>query len=461
MDHFPAGWARLQASAATCMPCLSAEMLRRVFGWKISPPANAETQVITLFQRRLQYPLACQTAKPQASLAMEHVIWRLVRSFMGVPPILRVVTFGHDAMGTDPWSTLVRIWYVGMGRACHILEGHTDVILAAALHGDMVITGSYDRTARVWAASDGSLRCVLQSDSAVCAVAADDGFIVTGCLDGAASVWHVAGPSSVAAWRMCADRGGCSILAWPQQPVHRLEGHTGAVVAVVVHRFVVVTGSTDATVRVWAAASGLLLQVLRGHISRVVAVAAHSDVILTGSVDGTGRLWDAASGACRHILAGGRTHKAVGEDGCDASKGGGVKAGAQGVGTTRPAPIPSSYSCWRALQQLQRWRRGGRVPVVAVAVRGGIAATGSARGVVQVWDSCTGALLHILQPSPRDLGSWAELVISTDATMVVACWKSGEVTMWGTKRGELQHLVMGGFATPICSARNQAVAFAM
>ena len=68
----------------------------------------------------------------------------------------------------------------------------------------------------------------------------------------------------------------------------------------------IVSGSDDNTVRVWDAASGAELLVLRGHESPIDAAAFSPDGarILSESGDGTVRVWDAASGAELLVLRG-------------------------------------------------------------------------------------------------------------------------------------------------------------
>ena len=83
-------------------------------------------------------------------------------------------------------------------------------------------------------------------------------------------------------------------------------GHTGAVNAVAVGqldgRTVVVSGSDDRTVRVWDAATGApLADPFTGHTGEVTAVAVGQldgrTVVVSGSGDQTVRVWDAATGA--------------------------------------------------------------------------------------------------------------------------------------------------------------------
>jgi WD40 repeat protein len=66
----------------------------------------------------------------------------------------------------------------------------------------------------------------------------------------------------------------------------------------------IVSGSSDSTVRVCDAATGAERRVLRGHSYSVNAVVFSPDgrLIVSGSSDETVRVWDAATGAERHVL---------------------------------------------------------------------------------------------------------------------------------------------------------------
>ena len=88
----------------------------------------------------------------------------------------------------------------------------------------------------------------------------------------------------------------------------RLTGHTGSVETVAIGRIgdrdVIVSGSSDSTVRVWDAATGRPRgEPLTGHTGGVETVAigriGDRDVIVSGSWDRTVRVWDAVTGRRR------------------------------------------------------------------------------------------------------------------------------------------------------------------
>jgi WD40 repeat protein len=87
-----------------------------------------------------------------------------------------------------------------------------------------------------------------------------------------------------------------------------LEGHSFSVFSVAFSPDdrQVVSGSDDKTTRLWDTATGALLQTLKGHSGWVSLVAFSLDgkQVVSGSGDKTVRLWDAVTGALLQILEG-------------------------------------------------------------------------------------------------------------------------------------------------------------
>jgi hypothetical protein len=153
--------------------------------------------------------------------------------------------------------------------------------VAVTLDGTRIVTGSADRTARVWDASTGAeLRRLIGHGGSIWSVGVtpDGSRVVTGSSDSTTRVWDAS--------------NGAELL--------QLKDHRGNVysVAVTPDGSRIVTGGADNTARVWETGTGAELLQLKGHRAPVRSVAVTPDGarIVTGSFDGTARVWDASTG---------------------------------------------------------------------------------------------------------------------------------------------------------------------
>ena len=191
-----------------------------------------------------------------------------------------------------------RIWEIASGRVLRILQGHEERVTSATFGPDhrTVATGALDGTVRLWDAVTGRQVRVLDTGergdtlapkgSYSVAFSPDGRLLATGLWDGSILLWNVA----------------------TARRVHRLEGHQDRILDLAFSRDGRVLGSAsaDATARLWSVASGRTLSVLEGHANQVISVALDPDgnTVATGSQDGTARLWDARSGRELTVLAG-------------------------------------------------------------------------------------------------------------------------------------------------------------
>jgi WD40 repeat protein len=143
--------------------------------------------------------------------------------------------------------------------------------------GNLLATGSYDRTARLWNVGTGKLLHVLEHHGYVLDESfSDDGSsLVTAASDGGGYVWDVA-------------NGQRELL---------LVGATGPATAAAFSPdgSEIALGSTDWLARLYYSEDGRLLAPLAGHGAAVTTVGFDSSgrTLVTGGADGTVRLWDA------------------------------------------------------------------------------------------------------------------------------------------------------------------------
>jgi WD40 repeat protein len=222
----------------------------------------------------------------------------------------------------------VRIWDAATGQERGCLVGHEEPVNSVAvLPNRHIVSGSADRTVRVWNPATGKdVKCLTRHTAAVNAVAVLlDGRIVSGAADATVHVWnsesgaemqcatrHTAAVNAVAVLaeeRIVSGSADKTIRVWNAatgEEVLCLEGHSGPVNSVAVLRDGrIVSGSADQTVRIWNTSIPAEVLCLTGHTSFVNSVAVLPDeCIASGSADKTVRVWDATTGEQLLLLAG-------------------------------------------------------------------------------------------------------------------------------------------------------------
>ena len=199
--------------------------------------------------------------------------------------------------------------------------------------GSRVVTGSWDRSAKIWDAATGKVLLKLDGVhegyiNSAC-FSPDGKSVLTASDDGTARLWNVAdgkptepvfrphegrirqavfSPDGKLVLTVGNDKTAKIVDAATGNVLHSLEGHAWAVRsgAFSPDGRLVITGSEDNTAIVWDAASGKRVQALAGHTGAITSVALSPDGAraLTGSEDNAAKLWDAATGKEILTLAG-------------------------------------------------------------------------------------------------------------------------------------------------------------
>lgn len=178
---------------------------------------------------------------------------------------------------------------------CTLLGHSMDVrcLSVATLPDECIVSGSRDRTAKLWSPLDtpqgfvevSCFRGHTNFVSCVCVLPPDEihptGLILTGSN----------------------DKSICAFTLESPDPVYRLIGHANTVCALAAGKFgTVISGSWDCTAKVWIKQKCVLT--LQGHDASVwsVAIISQQGITLTGSADKTIKMWKA--GDCKHTFQG-------------------------------------------------------------------------------------------------------------------------------------------------------------
>ncbi|KAL6709374.1 hypothetical protein ACN47E_001781 [Coniothyrium glycines] len=243
-----------------------------------------------------------------------------------------------------------RRWKAGTPAAIY-LNGHTDSVYCCQFDETKAITGSRDRTIRVWDLK--TYKClkvyggpnhrpvantpppmderperVLSNqsmngtpagnkiyhvpadyhDASILCLQYDHEIMVTGSSDYTCIVWDITGDEFV--------------------PMYRLRGHEAGVLDVCLDDRFIISCSKDAMIKVWDRKTGQCIRTLKGHRGPVNAVQLRGNFLVSASGDGVAKLWNLETGAsikdfpsedrglaavefsddAKYVLAGGNDH---------------------------------------------------------------------------------------------------------------------------------------------------------
>lgn len=191
---------------------------------------------------------------------------------------------------TRPWKDVYKDRFkVGTnwkyGRcSIRILKGHSNGVMSLQLCDNVLATGSYDSTIKIWDLDTGTeLRTLTGHTMGVRCLQFDDNKLISGSLDKTLKVWN---------WRT----GEC---------IATYQGHSGGIVALHFDSNILVSGSVDHTARVWNFQDRSVCT-LRGHNDWVnsVKIDTASRTIFTASDDCSVKLWDLDTKKCIHTFEG-------------------------------------------------------------------------------------------------------------------------------------------------------------
>src|SRR6266567_3080347 len=213
---------------------------------------------------------------------------------------LRSAVFSPDGthiIATTSRGNTARLWNLESGNSAVLqgnfrdLQGHSGAIGGAAFSrdGQLVVTASDDKTARIWDAQTGRQVAVLGDHGGAMNSAAfspDGRYIVTASDDRTARLWDAGTGKPAAVFKGHLD------MVW--SAAFSPDGSR------------ILTTSSDGTARLWSVKIGEASVILDGHASRVEGAAFAPDGrrVVTASDDSTARIWDARTGNHTAILKG-------------------------------------------------------------------------------------------------------------------------------------------------------------
>ncbi|XP_042222075.1 WD repeat-containing protein 86-like [Homarus americanus] len=182
------------------------------------------------------------------------------------------------------------------------LEGHTGYVTTVHVFDTIIITGSSDKTIRKWDMTTCECDFIYSGHTAeVMQVICTGDYIISSAKDKTAKIWIF-------------DTDDLEEGEEEKACIRTFKGHLKTVHPLIYipsdpekgEEELVITGSTDHTARLWSIDSGSCLQVYKGHTGSIMTMATDLDarILFTGSTDSTIRSWDIRSSRLLKIFSG-------------------------------------------------------------------------------------------------------------------------------------------------------------
>ena len=347
-------------------------------------PSDPSIEAIQVLQNNI-------LAQPISSMTHERILWSVAFS-----PDGKFVVSGSG-------DRTARVWEAATGKEIARIT-HDRIVRSVAFspNGTYVVSGSDDGSARVWEASTGNEIARMTHDGNVNAVvfSPDGRYVVSGSDDGTARVWEASTGKEIA---LMTHDGTVNTVAWSPDGQY------------------VISGSSDSSIKVWDAATSQEIAHM-SHDGKVnfIAISPNGKYIVSGSDDFTARVWELATGneIARTSYDDIVNSVAFSPDSRFVVSGSG----------------DHFVEVWEATtgKQVSRMIHDSNVSVVTFSSDGKYVVSGSRDGTARVWEASTG---HEVVRMTHD-NRVNSLAISADGKLIVTGSEDNVARVWVATLGK-------------------------
>ncbi|KAG6125694.1 E3 ubiquitin ligase complex SCF subunit scon-2 [Claviceps aff. purpurea] len=175
-----------------------------------------------------------------------------IKTFKGHENGVTCLQFDHNILATGSYDTTIKIWDIETGEVIRTLRGHTSTVRTLQFDDSKLISGSFDKTIKIWNWQTGECLSTLQCHTdGVLSVHFDGCTLASGSIDRTVK-----------------------IFSFKNKQTFSLRGHTDWVnhVRIDSSSRTVFSASDDMTVKLWDLDSKQCIRTFRGHVGQVQQV---------------------------------------------------------------------------------------------------------------------------------------------------------------------------------------------
>jgi WD40 repeat protein len=384
------------------------------------------------------------------------------------------------ASGSD--DKTIKLWRISDGSEIQTFSGHGNLWVYSVVFspdGQMIASGSDDKKIKLWRVSDGSeIRTLSGHSNSVLSIAfsPDGEVIASGSSDSTIKLWRISDGSEI----------------------RTLSGHSNSVrsVAISPDGQMIASGSSDNTIKYWRVSDGTEIRTLSGHGNywvRSVVFSPDGQMIASGSSDNSIKIWRVSDGSEIRTLRGhndvvfGVAFSPDGQMIASGSKDNTIKFWQVSDGSEiRTLSGHNDYVFGLAFSpdglmivsgsssnSIKLWRvsdgseirtlsgHSSSVTSVAISPDGQMIASGSSDNTIKLWRVSDGSEIRTLFGHNSSVTS---LAISPDGQMITSVSTDGNILFWRLSDGTFNRAISGhsnGVHSLAISPDGQMIAFGL
>lgn len=210
----------------------------------------------------------------RSKIGNNHLMWRKIYMLNNLPPHKVKQEDGY-LEGYKRFYRMRRCWIKGQNENKKVFMTNQTDITHIQCNDHFIVTSSDDQTIKIFD-TDGNLKkSLIGHFGGVWTFQWHRDLIISGSTDKSVRIWDF-----VSGW-----------------PLKHLKGHESTVRCLKTYKNFIISGARDSTIKVWNL-DGVLLHTLKGHAESVRCIDVYYNMLVSGSYDGTVIMWDYMKGRC-------------------------------------------------------------------------------------------------------------------------------------------------------------------